>query len=97
MEKNREKTGHSEDLKLSGPKPDFSRFEIKKNQEVPRTRHTANSWDHLIADMDKGDAIDMSKKDAYSFTNRARNLGYVVVLRTQKEDLITVWFGGLKE
>ena len=88
---------HSKDLKLSGKSPDFSKYKIRKNQEIPKTKHNASAWDHFIAKLDKGDAVDMNKKDSCSFTNRARGLGYVIVLRKQADDLYCVWFGGLKK
>ena len=95
MTKKKVTTKHSKELKLGGPKPDFSKYKILKNQEIPVTRQTASTWDHLIAKLDKGDSIDMNKKDSHSIANRARNLGYVIVLRKQAEDLFCVWFGGL--
>lgn len=97
MKKHKAKKKSDKKLKLGGEKPDYSRFKIKKNQQVPTTRGLSSYWDHLIAKLDKGDAIEMSKKESHSLTNRARGLGYVVVLRKQGEDKYIVWFGGLKK
>jgi len=90
-------TKHSKNLKLSGPKPDFSRYTIRKNQDVPITRNTSSTWDHLIAKLDSGDSIEMNKKESHSLANRARNLGYVIVLKMQAHDVYCIWFGGLKK
>jgi len=87
----------SERLKLGGPVPDYSMFKIKKNQDVPEIRQTSNYWDHLISKLDMGDSIEMDKKVAGSLTNRARNLGYVVVSRKREDNKILLWFGGLKK
>ncbi len=92
-----EKIDHSKKLNLSGLKPDLSKYVIKKNSAIPATRYGSGNWDHLIVKLDKGDAIEMNKKEANSFTNRARNLGYVIVLRRLDGDIFCVWFGGLKK
>jgi hypothetical protein len=90
--------GHSKNLILEGEVPDYSRFKFKKNQPKPVTRHSSKKpWDHLINDLDKGHEALMTAKEAGSFSNRARGLGYVVVLRKRGEDEFLVWFGGLKK
>ena len=91
------KKNHSKKLKLGGPVPDYSKYKIKKNQEIPDIRQTSNHWDHLINKLDKGDALEMDKKEAGSLTNRARNLGYVIVTRKRENNKIVLWFGGLKK
>ena len=91
------KTHHSKKLKLDGPVPDYSKFKIKKNQPVPEIRQTSNFWDHLIFKLDRGDSLELDKKLAGSLTNRARNLGYVVVTRKREKDKIVLWFGGLRK
>lgn len=101
MKKNIKKIGktrskHSKNLKLAGPVPDYSKYKIRKNQEVPPVRQIANHWDHLIAKLDAGDSIEMEQKEAMSLTNRARNIGYVIVSRKTDDNTYLVWFGGLK-
>lgn len=91
------KPKQSNKLKLSGPAPDYSKYKIMKNQDVPDIRQTSNHWDHLITKLDKGDAIEMDKREAISLTNRARALGYVIVSRKREDNKIVVWFGGLKK
>lgn len=87
----------SKKLKLEGPVPDYSKYKIKKNQPVPEIRQTSNYWDHLISKLDKGDSLEMDKKEAGSLTNRARNIGYVVVTRKRENNKIVLWFGGFKK
>lgn len=84
-------------LNLSGAVPDYSKFKIKKNQEVPEIRQGSTYWDHFIAKLDEGDTIEMAQKEAISLTNRARALGYVIVSRKRGKDEIILWFGGLKK
>jgi len=92
------KAKQSKKLMLLGECPDYSRFKVTKNQPKPESRHsTIKRWDHLIARLDAGDEIPMEKTDAGSFANRARNLGYVVVMRRRGEDKYLIWFGGLKK
>lgn len=83
-------------LNLAGPSPDLSRFEIKKNTPQPKGRMMSSIWDHLIAKMDEGDSIVMDKRDSNAFSNRARKLGFVIVISKLEEDQFLVWFGGLK-
>lgn len=94
--KKRQSQKQSEQLKLSGPVPDYSKYKVNKNQEIPEIRQTHNHWDHLIAKLDIGDSIEMEKKDGGSFLNRARNLGYFIVARKREDNKMLIWFGGLK-
>ena len=87
----------SEQLRLDLPAPDYSKYKILKNQEVPEIRQTSNHWDHLINSLDQGDSLEMEKKEATSLTNRARTLGYVIVSRKREDDKFLVWFGGLQK
>jgi len=91
------KKNHSKKLKLGGPVVDYSKYKILKNQEIPEIRQTSNHWDQLIAKLDSGDSLEMDRKEAGSLTNRARNLGYVIVSRKRENDKILLWFGGLKK
>ena len=87
---------HSKDLNLNGkPHADIAKFTINKNIKIPDNRWSTSRWDHLIAKLDHGDSIEMSKREATSFTSRARNLGYAIVLRTIDDDISRVWFDGL--
>ena len=96
--KTKSKTKHSLKLVLSGERPNYSRFKVKKNQPRPITIHSSvKKWDHFIALLDNGDEMAMDKSEACSFANRSRNLGYVVVMRKRGEDEYLVWFGGLKK
>ncbi len=93
----RQSQKHSKNLILSDPAPDYTNFEIKKNQEVPEIRQASNFWDHLIAKLDKGDAIEMNQKEGISFTNRARTLKYLIISRKRANGKVVIWFGGLKK
>ena len=96
--KSKKKSQHSKKLVLGGEVPNYSHLKIKKNRPKPITIHsTAKKWDHFIAKLDEGDEVSMNKSESGSFANRARNLGYVVVMRKRGEDEFLVWFGGLKK
>jgi len=84
-------------LKLDGEEPDYSKFKIRKNQPVPTSYHGASYWDHLLDKLDKGDTIETNQKEGMSICNRARNLGFVIVMRKQGEDEYLVWFGGMEK
>lgn len=84
-------------IKLDEQVPDYPKYKIKKNTEVPRTRSGPSYWDHFIDRLDKGDSVEMNKKESHSLANRARNLGFVAVLRKQGHDSYIVWFGGKKK
>lgn len=90
------KIKHSKDLKTTGPVPDFIKeIKINKNIEIPVGWSRSSQWDHLIIKMEKGDSVDRPFKEAVSLSGRARNLGYLVVMRKIDENLSRVWFEGL--
>jgi len=90
---------------------EFDKYEIKKNQPEPIIvkggwARVADKWDRLIATLEAGDEWRMKKREAISFSNRAKKAGFVVVSRkvevTEQEVLdgveeYIVWFGGLKK
>lgn len=76
------------ELKLHGTPSDLVKAyikSIKKGIEIPASRAGASAgsgkWDFLLDVLTKGDSLDMEKKEGDSFTNRARNLGFVIVTR----------------
>jgi len=87
---------HSKDLKLDGPVPDFVKnMKILKKVPVPQGWATSGKWDHLLVKMEYGDCVEMGKKEANSFANRARNLGYLIVIRKVSDENSRIWFEGL--
>ncbi len=89
-------TKHSPDLNLRGlPDPVLQNLKILKNLDTPDTRWGGGKWDHLIYRLEEGDCIELEVKSANSFANRARNLGYVIVMRKHTETITRVWFEGM--
>jgi hypothetical protein len=92
----KKKEKHSQNLKLSGPVPEFvKKIKINKNVPVPMGWATAGKWDHLLVKLEYGDSVELTIKEAASFVNRARNLGYLVVTRKVSDTRSRVWFEGL--
>jgi len=92
----KKKTAHSNELNLNGAVPDFVKaIKIMKNIMPPTNRWGGGKWDHLIVRLEEGDCIELETKQAAAFGNRARHLGYVVVLRKHTKDSTRVWFEGL--
>lgn len=90
------KTFHSPDLNLRGmPDPTLQNLKIMKNLLPPDSRWGGGRWDHLIFRLEEGDCIELEVKLANSFANRARNLGYVIVMRKHTDTLTRVWFEGM--
>jgi len=87
---------HTKDLKLTGAVPKFIQaIKINKGIEIPEGWSRSSQWDHLIVKMEQGDSVDLPFKDGASFCNRARNLGYLIVMRKVDDDVARVWFEGL--
>jgi len=94
VKKDRQK--HSKDLKLNGEVPDFiKKLKISKGVPVPVGWSQSAKWDHLLVKLEYGDSVELDRKEAASFANRARNLGYLVVIRKESEEISRVWFEGL--
>lgn len=92
----KKKTKHSPDLNLSGlPDPEIQKLKIIKNLLPPDSRWGGGKWDHLIYRLEEGDCIELDTKASASFANRARNLGYVIVMRKHSPDITRVWFEGM--
>jgi len=88
-------TKHSPDLNLRGTPDDFvKKMRIMKNVQPPTNRWAGGKWDHLIVRLEEGDCIELESKQAAAFANRARTLGYVIVVRKHTEDIARVWFEG---
>jgi len=86
---------HSPDLNLKGTPNDFvKKIKILKNILPPLNRWAGGKWDHLIVRLEEGDCIELETKLAYAFGNRARKLGYVIVIRKHTDDISRVWFEG---
>ena len=89
---------HSPDLRLEGMASDFvNDITILKNIEVPEGRWGKHygKWDHLIARLSKGDCIELDHRQAASFANRGRVLGYIMIIRKANDVVTRVWFEGL--
>ncbi len=90
------KEKHSKHLELHGPVPEFvKKMKILKQVPVPIGWATAGKWDHLLVRLEYGDCVEMGRKEAASFINRARNLGYLIVMRKISNEKTRVWFEGL--
>lgn len=90
------KTKHSPDLNLRGlPDPEMASLKILKNLQPPESRWGGGKWDHLIFRLEEGDCVELETKASASFANRARNLGYVIVMRKYTETITRVWFEGM--
>lgn len=90
------KEKHSKHLKTGGPVPEFvKKIKILKNVPVPLGWASSGKWDHLIVKLEYGDCVELDSKEAASFANRARNLGYLIVIRKVDEGRSKVWFEGL--
>jgi len=89
---------HSPELRLEGTPSDFvNDIKILKNVEVPEGRWGKHygKWDHLIVRLSTGDCIELDHRQAASFANRGRTLGYLMVLRKVNDVISRVWFEGL--
>ena len=53
-------------------------------------------WDHLIAALDKKDALILPSNIATAVATRGRKLGYVVKLQKQDDQFTEIWFGGFE-
>lgn len=91
--KNNRNSSANNDLRLNGPPPDYSRLAIRKNAPRPAGKGSFY-WDHLINKLDEGDEFSSTKKEINAFCNRARTLGFIVVVNKLSEDVWNVWFGG---
>ncbi len=76
------------ELKLHGAPSDLIKAyinNIKKGIPIPASRAGAaagsGKWDFLLDVLVNGDYLEMESKEGVSFTNRARNLGFVIVTR----------------
>lgn len=86
---------HSPDLNLRGtPHELVATIKIMKNIVPPDNRWAGGKWDHLIVKLEEGDCIELENKPAAAFANRARSLGYVIVVRKYSELTSRVWFEG---
>lgn len=87
---------HSPLLNLRSPIQDqIKKIRILKNILPPDNRWGGGKWDHLIIKLEQGDCIELGKKEAASFANRARNIGYTIMLRKHNDTLVRIWFEGL--
>jgi len=92
----KKKEKHSPDLKLDGEMPEFiKKVKISKNVPIPSGWAASGKWDHLLNKLVSRDSVELGLKEAASFTNRARNLNYLVVSRRVGQDKCRVWFEGL--
>jgi len=90
------KEKHSKHLKLHGPVPEYiKKLKIMKKVPVPAGWASSGKWDHLLVKMEYGDCVEMDTREAASFVNRARNLGYLIVTRKTSDTKSRVWFEGL--
>lgn len=98
--KNPPKLKRSPDLNLKGkPTPEIIKYRklIRSNVEEPkRGKKIADTWDHLIAALDKGNALAMPGNIGKSVARRAKMLGYVIRIKKLDDEFVEIWCGGFE-